>query len=212
MAHDPYLATSLTGTDIDVGAYRVGVVYAKALLGAAHSAGQLQEVIDEIESFIEAVMPHPHLEELLGSGMISPEDKVAMIDRVFKGRASPLFINFLKVVAAHGRGGCLRAIVQAARDQVDEMKGRVRVQVITATPLEPQQEQPIVERLRALTKAEPVLVKVVDPNKLGGLIFRIGDTVYDGSVSSQLERARIKMIQRSVHEIQSRRDRFSHSA
>ena len=95
---------------------------------------------------------------------------------------------------------------------MDGILGRVRVQVVTATPLASDQEQQIVARLRALTKAEPILHKVIDPDKLGGLIFRIGDTVYDGSVSSQLERTRRQMIHRSVHEIQSRRDRFSHSA
>jgi len=59
---------------------------------------------------------------------------------------------------------------------------------------------------------EPVLVRVVDPDLIGGIVFRVGDTVYDGSVASRLEQLRQQMIHRSVNEIQRRRDRFSSTA
>ena len=50
------------------------------------------------------------------------------------------------------------------------------------------------------------------PSLIGGVVLRVGDTVYDGSVARQLEQVREQMIDRSVHEIQSRRNRFGHSA
>ena len=49
---------------------------------------------------------------------------------------------------------------------------------------------------------------VVDPAVIGGVTLRIGDTVYDASIASQLEHLRTQMIDRSVHAIQSRRDSF----
>ena len=49
-------------------------------------------------------------------------------------------------------------------------------------------------------------------NLLGGVVLRVGDTVYDASVSTQLEQMRTQMINRSIHEIQSRRDRFGSPA
>ena len=55
----------------------------------------------------------------------------------------------------------------------------------------------------------PMLEKQVHPELIGGIVLRVGDRVYDGSIATQLERMREKMITRSVHEIQSRRDRFS---
>ena len=48
----------------------------------------------------------------------------------------------------------------------------------------------------------------VRPELIGGLVMRVGDTVYDGSISTRLNKLRQQMIDRSVHEIQSRRDRF----
>ena len=68
-------------------------------------------------------------------------------------------------------------------------------------------------RLRAELHAdfqlEPVLVLHVDPALLGGLKVRIGDTVYDSTVRTRLNNLRNQLIERSSHEIQSRRDRFS---
>ena len=55
---------------------------------------------------------------------------------------------------------------------------------------------------------EPVLETLEDPELIGGVVLRVGDTVFDGSVARQLEQLREQMIDRSVHEIQSRRDRF----
>ena len=55
---------------------------------------------------------------------------------------------------------------------------------------------------------EPLVEQVVDPTVIGGAVLRVGDVVYDGSVANQLQILRQQMIDRSVHEIQSRRDRF----
>jgi F-type H+-transporting ATPase subunit delta len=140
--------------------------------------------------------------------MVANEDKAELIGRALGGRVSPIFLNFLKVVAGHGRGRYLKAMHAAARDSFDQMRGRVRVQVTTAAPLEAHQVERIAGHLRSALSAEPALDRKVDPELLAGIVFRIGDTVYDGSVSTQLERIRSQMIHRSVHEIQRRRDRF----
>ena len=58
---------------------------------------------------------------------------------------------------------------------------------------------------------EPIIQWVTDPDLIGGAVLRVGDTVYDGSVAGQLEQLRQQILERSVHEIQSRRDRFSNS-
>ena len=91
------------------------------------------------------------------------------------------------------------------------MAGRRRVEVRTAAPLDDGLASRIRDHLRGMLSFEPELVSTIDPDLIGGLVVRIGDTVYDGSVSSQLEQIREKMIHRSVHEIQSQRDRFSHT-
>ena len=84
------------------------------------------------------------------------------------------------------------------------------VLVSTAEPLDAAAEKRIIEDLRSRLNLQPLLDKQIHPELIGGIVLRVGDTVYDGSVATQLERLREQMINRSVHEIQSRRDRFSH--
>jgi F-type H+-transporting ATPase subunit delta len=206
-------SSSSNSAPIDFGNQQVGVIYAKALLGATESAGSTEAVLAEFDSLIADVLDKlPRFESVLASGLVSHEEKVGLIDRSLGGKASPLLINFLKVLSSHGRLNALRSIHRAARAQFDEMRGRTRVKVITATPLETSLQQRVVSMLRGMLGGEPVLEQVVDPTLIGGIVLRVGDTVYDGSVSAQLEQMRTQMINRSVHEIQSRRDRFGHPA
>jgi F-type H+-transporting ATPase subunit delta len=212
MPDDAYLSSSLIDHDVDVGAYRVGMVYGKALLAASETAGNTDEVLNELDQLIDMLVKHVKIDEAMASGLIANDDKVVMVDRVFGGRVTPTFLNFLKVVAAHGRGGFLRAIRKAVRDLRDQQHGRVRVQVITAAPLDDGLVERIQDQLRVMLGGEPVLARKVDPDLIGGLVFRVGDTVYDGSVARQLAQVKSQMIDRSIHEIQRRRDRIGHPA
>jgi F-type H+-transporting ATPase subunit delta len=202
-------SAAIQGSEIDPAAHQVASIYARALLAASEKAGKSEEVLDEFDALVRDVLArHPRIDDLLASGMVANEDKAELIGRALGGRVSPIFLNFVKVVAGHGRGRYLKAIHAAARDSFDQMRGRVRVQVTTAAPLEAHQAERIAGQLRSALSAEPALDRKVDPELLAGIVFRIGDTVYDGSVSTQLERIRSQMIHRSVHEIQRRRDRF----
>lgn len=190
-------------------AAQVAAVYARALLGAAEKAAHTEETLEELDLLVEEVLdPFPQFEAVLVSDVIAAVEKLGILDRTLKGRIGNLLLNFLKVTARHGRLGLLRAIRQAAHRLYDELRGRVAVQVATAAPLEDGLAGRLVERLREMTGGEPQLSQTVDPDLIGGVVLRIGDTLYDGSVAARLKQLRAQMIQRSVHEIQSRRDRF----
>jgi len=197
----------------DVDADAIGEVYAKALLGAARAAGQADAVLEELDALASGVLAeHPRLEAVLGSPLVSPEEKAGLLDRLFGPRISPLLLNFMKVVSRHGRLGFLRAISRQARRLDEESRGEVRVGLTTAAALSQSQLDQIARGLRGVLGGEPVLEPAVDPLLIGGAVLRIGDTVYDGSVARGFEGLRQQMIERSVHEIQSRRDRFRHPA
>jgi F-type H+-transporting ATPase subunit delta len=195
---------------VNVGAKQVATVYARALVEAAEAAGQTEAVMDELDSFlIDVIGAAPKLETVLSSALVSPDEKNALLDKGLRGQASPLFLNFLKVVSRHGRLDILRPIHQAAHDLYDLMRGIVRVQVASAADLEEPLKLELTESVRRMIGGKPVLAMEVWPELVGGMMMRVGDTVYDGSISTRLEKIRQEMIDRSVHEIQSRRDRFS---
>jgi len=197
----------------DVGQEKVGEIYARALLGAAEKAGQTVAVLDELDAIAsEVFVQFPNLETVLGSLLVSHAEKTALLDRVFASQISRLLLNFLKVVSRHGRLDCLRAIRHQARKLHEEMQGNVRVRVTTATEVDRQQIEQITATLSESLGQRLILETVVDPKLIGGIELRINDTVYDGSVANQLQSIRQQMIDRSVHEIQSRRDRFRYPA
>jgi F-type H+-transporting ATPase subunit delta len=197
----------------DVGVEHIAHVYAEALLGAAEKAGQTPTVLDEFDSLVADVLNrHPKLETILSSALISHEEKVGILDRVFGRRASPTMLNFLKVVSHHGRLDCLRAIHVQAHKLYDKVRGRVQVELTTAAPVTDELAGRIVAGMRGAVGGEPVLTRSVDPQLIGGAVLRIGDTVHDASIANQLQKIRQQMIDRSAHEIQSRRDRFRNPA
>jgi F-type H+-transporting ATPase subunit delta len=196
----------------DVGREQVGDVYAHALLGAAESAGQTAAVLDELDSVVDEVLTRfPKLDMVLASPLVKHEEKTEVLDRVFKPRLSGLLLNFLKVVSRHGRLDCLKAVRLRARKLYEVAQGGVRVRMTTATAVPPAQIEQIAAALEASLGRRPIIETIVDPALVGGAVLRIGDTVYDGSVANELQSIRQRMIDRSVHEIQSRRDSFSNS-
>jgi F-type H+-transporting ATPase subunit delta len=197
-------------TVTEPGAQRVAEVYAKALIAAAEKAGVTASALDELAAIDSEVLhKFPRLAGLFASGFISAEDKVKIVDRTFSERVSPLVLNFLRVLAEHERLELLRDIVRAARAHYDGMRGVLRVEVTTATPLTDELAAKIQQQLRGMFGGEPVLVPKIKPELIGGIVLRVGDAVYDGSVAARLADIRGRIINRSVHEIQSRRDRFS---
>jgi F-type H+-transporting ATPase subunit delta len=194
----------------DVSAQRVARVYAEALLNAAEKQGQSEQVLESLESLIRDVFSaEPQLEAFLQSSAVGRERKAQLIDKVFEGKASQVFVDFLKVLNQHERLDLLRPILRAAKELRDQRAKRIRVEVRSAVPLADAQTNRLVEQLRANLKLEPVLQTEVDPDLLGGVVVKVGDWLYDASVRARLDSIRNQLIERSSHEIQSGRDRFS---
>ena len=206
-------AQAAAAMSADVGAEHVADVYAAALLGAADSAGETAAVLEEFDSWIADVLArNPKLEAIFNCILISHDEKAAVLDRIFAKGGSKLFGNFLKVVSRHGRLDVIRTIHRQAKAMYDKTRGCIRVTVTTATPIDAPLLVKIAERLRSRLGAQPIVTQAIDPTLIGGIVVRVGDTVYDGSIANQLEDIRQQMIDRSAHEIQSRRDRFRYPA
>ncbi len=205
---------SENGTDLkataDVSAQRLARVYAEAFLNAADKRGQGEDVLDELHSLITDVFQRePQLEVLLSSAAVGRKRREDIIQKVFAGKASEIFGNFLLVLNHHERLELLRPILVALRQLHDERARRIRVQVRSAVALPDDQKLRLEQELRQDFRLEPILEIKVEPELIGGLLVRVGDWQYDASVRTQLETIRNEILTGSSHEIQSRRDRFS---
>ena len=195
---------------VDSGLQHLGSVYAKALLGAAEKAGQSQQVLEELESLVGDVLDKlPQLDAAFASPRLSVEEKTALLDRAFSGKMSPTMLHFLKVVARHGRLNAMRAVLRAARKLYNEMRGRVEVRVETAYPLTSALRERILARLTQMLGREVVLTTVINGDLLAGLVVRIGDTVYDGSLATRLKSMQEVTLEHTKQSIRQSLDRFA---
>ena len=196
---------------LDAASQEIAAIYAKALLSAAETAGKTDKIVAEAAEIVGWLAGAPKFEQVLASELLGDDERQGIIDRVFAARYDGTLVDFLRVLSRRDRLRLLRPILREFDRQHSEVRGNVRVHVTTAAPLPEAAAKQLAKALRPLVTGEPQLETTVDPELIGGAVVRIGDTVYDGSVARQLQRLESQMINRSVHEIQSRRDRFRHS-
>ncbi len=184
-------------------------IYASALLAAAEAQGAAASVVEEAESLVADVLdPLPQLEETLTSHFLDHEDREQLLDNILESRASPIVLNLLKVLSLNERMEMVRPVVRQLRRLYDESQNRYAVTVRVASPAS---DSTITQIREAVSKAFGIVPELdvwIDPTILGGIVLRIGDTVYDGSVRTALEQTRTHMVERAVEAIESAPDRF----
>lgn len=196
-------------TVFDVDVEKLAQVYAQAGLNAAGDAPAQQALLDELKSLVADVLDKfPQFEHVLGSALVTEDEKLALLDRVFGKRASATMLSFLKVMARHDRLGLLRQVARSA-DQLWETRcNRLAVEIRLACETSPELLQEMTDRLRKHFGAEPVVKTIIDPELIAGFVVRVGDRVMDASARTNLERARKAMIAHSIEALQSRPDKF----
>jgi F-type H+-transporting ATPase subunit delta len=193
----------------DTGAQRIARVYAEAFLNAADLRGQTDAAVEELESLLSLFGSDSSFAEFVASGAIGRRHKEAAFQKIFGGRASEVFLNFLLVLNDHQRLELIPTILHQVRQIIDARSRRIRVQVKSAVPLDDAHRLRLEDEIRKNMSLEPVVEAQVEPELLGGLVVRVGDWLFDGSVRTELEHIRNEVTARSSYEIQSRRDRFS---
>jgi F-type H+-transporting ATPase subunit delta len=195
---------------LDAGRQHLGTVYAKALLGAADKAGQTDQVVEELEALVSDVLDKlPQLEEAMRTPRLTHEERLPIIEKAFGGKVSATLLTFLKVLSRHSRLDCLRAIARAARKQLDQARGRVEVLVESAAPLNNSLKERITGRLKQLLGREVMLKTALNPDLLGGLLVRVGDTVYDASLAARLQRMEAVTLDHTKQQLRESLSRFA---
>ena len=196
-------------TVLDSAQQYLGKVYAKALIGAAENSGVVEQVLDEFQAFEADLLDQiPGLEALLASPRVPLQTQVDLLERTLAGQVSETFLNFLKVVVRHRRGDCLRAMLPAAIKQYNERCDCVEVLVMTASELDESQQVAIADRLESMLGRRINMTLQIDAELLGGLVIRVDDTLFDGSLSGRLEQWRSAAQQRVAQSLRDSSGRF----
>jgi F-type H+-transporting ATPase subunit delta len=172
--------------------------YAEALFEAAQERDELEGVLEDLQEFKKALKESEELRLFFYGGQVPEREKRRAIDALTEGMALSSR-NFLKILSDNGREEILEDVLARYEELVKEHLGRVEVEVTTAVELTDEELDRIKERLgRSLEGRDVILQTSVDPNILGGAVFRFGGRMVDSSVRGRLQGLREEMLERGV--------------
>ena len=169
--------------------------YASALADVAIAQGEAREVQEELNAWEAMFAGSSELRQLVDSPTVPLEEKRkvfrSLINRL---RPRPTTANFILVLLQNQRLGQFAEINKSFSQALDARSGVVAATVTTAKPLAQGPQESLRSSLAALTGKKVRLSFETDSDLIGGLVARIGSTVYDGSVRNQLQRAKERLI------------------
>lgn len=172
--------------------------YSKGLLGAVvETVGEegLHAARDELRGLADLVRGHGGLRLLIANPAVHWKDKASVMERLAEQAGlHELTRRFVAQLAHKERLDHLEAIADVFGELVDEHLGVLGAEVTAPTPLDEGAAEELREKLAAATGKEVRLTTSTDPEVLGGLVTRIGDIVYDGSLKTHLSRIRERMV------------------
>ncbi len=165
--------------------------YARALLDIGREDGQVRRALSEAEEFARLLASSAVLREVMEAEHVNRRDKQAALDSVLSSAGFlPATKSFLALLVDKGRMNVFPEILVELRRMVEELEGIERVGVTVPMPLSPPQRDLLKGVLERGTGKKVVLEEAVDPAVLGGMVVRVGSTVYDGSVRTQIHQIR----------------------
>jgi F-type H+-transporting ATPase subunit delta len=165
--------------------------YAKALFGLAADKKAVDKVGTDLRSLRAAFAASPELADVFGSTSYPRAKRRAILDAILQRVAAhDLVKTFTYLLLDKERLTTLPDISREIDAMIEDKAGRVQAQVISATALTPAQLTAITTALEKLSGKKIVLEKKQDPELLGGVVAKVGDVVYDGSLRTQLRALR----------------------
>jgi F-type H+-transporting ATPase subunit delta len=171
--------------------------YARALFDVAvKEKGDLQGLYDQLVAFNQLFPQHPTLAKvLLNPAVPAPRKRAAVAELVKTARMPQVLAKLLVLLAERDRLVLLPDLVTAFRDRLLEHHNVVRAEVTSAAPLAADKIRAIEKSLVQATGRSVELSTRVEPGLIGGLIARVGGTVYDASVTTQLQKMKRRLVE-----------------
>jgi F-type H+-transporting ATPase subunit delta len=160
--------------------------YATALYEEADATGVLEAVDDDVRMLRESLESTDQLARFFKSPVIPKEKKEAVIQTLLGDRVHELVVRFLRLLVHKDRETMTKAVLDAYQSLRDEQRGIVDAHVTVAHELADADRETVVDALERQTGKSIRLHVEENPDLIGGLVIRVGDHVFDGSVRNKL--------------------------
>jgi F-type H+-transporting ATPase subunit delta len=169
--------------------------YARALLDVAtKESADLDTIARELDDFYAFLHQQAALERLMLNPAVPTPRKRAAMEQITKlSNLTPVVAKLLVLLADRDRLGLLKDIAAIYHDLLAERHNVVRAEVTSAEPLSPQRVQAIESKLAAVTGKKVSMTTKVNKDIIGGVVARVGSTVYDASIATQLNKIRNRL-------------------
>jgi F-type H+-transporting ATPase subunit delta len=169
--------------------------YAKAVFSLAQEQNAIDQITSEVRQVGDVVNGSPDLRAALSNPTVAPPVRKAIMTEILSRMGvSGTVRNAVLLITDHGRAASLPHIADALAQLADERAGRLRAEVTSAAALTEAQYQRVAAALERITGRKISLARNVDPTLIGGVVTRIGDKVYDGSVKSRIAELRASLL------------------
>jgi F-type H+-transporting ATPase subunit delta len=169
--------------------------YAETLFELARRNDALEAYGEAIETVASLLEENAKLRLFLETPRISDDDTKDVVQRAFSDALPKLVVNFVLVTIDKRRQRLIGTIAQQYHALLDEHVGREHVQVTVAQPVDEATRRLITEKLSVTLGKQAIPHIRVQPEILGGIVVRTGDTIYDGSVRRRMEGMRRQLLQ-----------------
>ena len=170
--------------------------YARALLDVVIKEGSPEQVEQELTGFAGVVSGSAELQKALTNPAIPVSAKRAIIESLAsRASLSPPLRKLVMMLADRDRLAILPDLEAVYRERLMEHRQVIRAELTTTTPVPPERVAQFQQRLAAATGHRITMTTHVDPSLIGGAVAKVGTTVYDGSITTQLGRIKERLEQ-----------------
>jgi F-type H+-transporting ATPase subunit delta len=163
-------------------------IYAKALMGIGKEDGKFAQYAEELNAFTGVLNDNPQFMDALGNPLYPlASRKKALTAILAKIDFSPVVKHFITLLMDKNRIGYLKDICASYQHLVDEHSNISSAVITSATELPEEVVEQIKHAVEKMTKKQVRLQLKVDPGIIGGIITKVGDMNFDGSVRTQLK-------------------------
>jgi F-type H+-transporting ATPase subunit delta len=177
---------------------KISVRYAKTLYLASGEAGLLLAVGEDVRRILLLIQQSPEFREFLNSAVISRTRKADMLRQILESELNELTMRFVLMVTENRRESYLAAICRNFTDLFRNKMGITPVVLTTAQQLSPEILEKIRKSISLETGTVVEIAEKIRPEIVGGLILRIGDQQFDGSVSGRLKKVKEELLRKEL--------------
>jgi F-type H+-transporting ATPase subunit delta len=168
--------------------------YAESLIEAAQEKGVLDAVASDVAGLLNLLQESKDLRDFVTDPMRRSSQKQQILNSLFEGRMGALTLNFLTVLCDNRRERMLQEILAAFTTVQDQRQGIVRAQVTSAKPLSSEQKDRLTAKLAAFSGKKVLLETTINESLKAGFVARLGDQVFDSTLSTQLKRLQRQLV------------------